>query len=94
MIYQWSTVRIWCFSRLVYQRISFHCRSSSGKKTFSNCSLHDYMHYVSNFDTQCLGDLSNVHVLQPNQAVCGNGIMEAGEECDCGNETVSSECHA
>ncbi|XP_021075049.1 disintegrin and metalloproteinase domain-containing protein 18 [Mus pahari] len=60
--------------------------SSSGRKTFSNCSLHDYMNYASKFDTQCLGDLSNVHASQQKQAVCGNGIMEAGEECDCGNE--------
>ncbi|GAB1293054.1 Disintegrin and metalloproteinase domain-containing protein 18 [Apodemus speciosus] len=61
--------------------------SSSGMKTFSNCSLHDYMHYASKFDMKCLSDLSNVHILQPKQAVCGDGIMEAGEECDCGNKT-------
>nr|XP_021511390.1 disintegrin and metalloproteinase domain-containing protein 18 [Meriones unguiculatus] len=61
--------------------------SSSGMKTFSNCSVHDYRRYASNFEVKCVGNLSNVQVLQLNHSVCGDGIVEANEECDCGNDT-------
>ncbi|OBS76152.1 hypothetical protein A6R68_17394, partial [Neotoma lepida] len=64
--------------------------SSSGMKTFSNCSMHDYKHYASEFVVKCLGNLSKEEVLQQYQPVCGNGIVEANEECDCGNDTLSA----
>ncbi|KAL6039018.1 hypothetical protein STEG23_007148, partial [Scotinomys teguina] len=60
---------------------------SSGMKTFSNCSIRDYKRYVSEFVEKCLGNLSNEQVLQQDQSVCGDGIVEANEECDCGNDT-------
>ena len=29
--------------------------------------------------------------LEPKQALCGNGVVEAGEECDCGWEDDCEE---
>lgn len=59
-------------------------------KTFSNCSMHDYKHYASKFFEGCLGNLSDVQKLAQSQPVCGDGIVEANEECDCGNDMVST----
>ncbi|XP_062932802.1 LOW QUALITY PROTEIN: disintegrin and metalloproteinase domain-containing protein 18-like [Cynocephalus volans] len=60
--------------------------TASGIKIFSNCSMHDYRHFVSKFESKCLQNLSNLQPLYQNQPVCGNGILEPNEECDCGNE--------
>ncbi|KAM5264352.1 disintegrin and metalloproteinase domain-containing protein 18 [Ctenodactylus gundi] len=59
--------------------------SSSGIKIFSNCSVNAYRNFVSKSGGNCLQNLSNLQRLDQNQAVCGNGILESNEECDCGN---------
>lgn len=66
-------------------------RVSSGIKNFSNCSLHEYKSFVSKFDVKCLQKLSDLRPLYQHQPVCGNGILESNEECDCGNEQVRSK---
>ncbi|XP_075413335.1 disintegrin and metalloproteinase domain-containing protein 18-like [Tenrec ecaudatus] len=53
---------------------------SSGRKIFSNCSMHDYAYLISKFEPKCLQSLLH---LKP---VCGDGILDPNEECDCGNE--------
>nr|XP_023418599.1 disintegrin and metalloproteinase domain-containing protein 18 [Cavia porcellus] len=60
--------------------------SSSGNKIFSNCSMRDYRYFVSKMEADCLHNLSNLKLLYQNQPVCGNGILETDEECDCGNK--------
>ncbi|XP_046504765.1 disintegrin and metalloproteinase domain-containing protein 18-like [Equus quagga] len=59
---------------------------SSGIKIFSNCSMHDYRYFVSKSEAKCLQNFSNLQPLYQNQSVCGNGILEPNEECDCGSE--------
>ncbi|XP_038545732.1 disintegrin and metalloproteinase domain-containing protein 18 isoform X10 [Canis lupus familiaris] len=59
---------------------------SSGIKFFSNCSMHDYRYFVSKFETKCLQNFPNLQPLYQNQSVCGNGILEPNEECDCGSQ--------
>ncbi|XP_037022831.2 disintegrin and metalloproteinase domain-containing protein 2 [Artibeus jamaicensis] len=56
---------------------------SSGVKFFSNCSMEDFAHFISKPKAQCL---QNHPHLDPTYkaAVCGNSIVEEGEECDCG----------
>ncbi|CAK7294747.1 Disintegrin and metalloproteinase domain-containing protein 18 [Vulpes lagopus] len=59
---------------------------SSGIKFFSNCSMHDYRYFASKFETKCLQNFPNLQPLYQNQSVCGNGILEPNEECDCGSQ--------
>ncbi|KAJ8786437.1 hypothetical protein J1605_006218 [Eschrichtius robustus] len=59
---------------------------SSGIKIFSNCSMRDYRYFVSTFEGQCLQNFSKLKPLYQNQSVCGNGILEPQEECDCDSE--------
>uniref|UniRef100_A0A8C9E6P4 ADAM metallopeptidase domain 18 n=1 Tax=Phocoena sinus TaxID=42100 RepID=A0A8C9E6P4_PHOSS len=59
---------------------------SSGIKMFSNCSMRDYRYFVSTFEGQCLQNFSKLKPLYQNQSVCGNGILEPQEECDCDGE--------
>ncbi|XP_025134019.3 disintegrin and metalloproteinase domain-containing protein 32 [Bubalus bubalis] len=57
---------------------------SSGMKTFSDCSLRDFEHFISNVGAQCL---QNKPQMQANPAaICGNGRVEGNEACDCGSE--------
>ncbi|XP_019489658.1 PREDICTED: disintegrin and metalloproteinase domain-containing protein 2, partial [Hipposideros armiger] len=58
---------------------------SSGVKIFSNCSMEDFANFISKPQSQCL---QNQPHLDPSYkaAVCGNGKMEEGEQCDCGTK--------
>ncbi|XP_006860053.1 PREDICTED: disintegrin and metalloproteinase domain-containing protein 18-like [Chrysochloris asiatica] len=59
---------------------------SSGIKIFSNCSMHNYAYFISKFEPKCLQNFLHLQPLHKNQALCGNGILEPNEECDCGNK--------
>ncbi|KAG8512510.1 Disintegrin and metalloproteinase domain-containing protein 2 [Galemys pyrenaicus] len=56
-----------------------------GVKIFSNCSMEDFARFISKSKSQCL---QNQPHLDPSykMATCGNGEVEAGEQCDCGTE--------
>nr|KAF6427066.1 ADAM metallopeptidase domain 18 [Rousettus aegyptiacus] len=69
--------------------MSHEAVGSSGVKIFSNCSIHDYRYFVSKFDAKCLQNFPKLQPLYRKQSVCGNGILELNEECDCGSEKIS-----
>ncbi|XP_006860052.1 PREDICTED: disintegrin and metalloproteinase domain-containing protein 2-like [Chrysochloris asiatica] len=58
---------------------------SSGMKIFSNCSMEDFEHFISNPKSQCLKNQPYLD-LSYKAAACGNGKVEEGEQCDCGTE--------
>lgn len=51
---------------------------------FSSCSLNFLEHSLKRGVDYCL---NNVPEKAFGDARCGNGILESGEECDCGSST-------
>ncbi|XP_074081202.1 disintegrin and metalloproteinase domain-containing protein 2-like isoform X2 [Macrotis lagotis] len=64
---------------------------SNGVKAFSTCSIADFKNFVSTKKAECL---QNQPHLDPSYrtSTCGNGILEIGEECDCGADQSCITC--
>lgn len=58
---------------------------------FNDCNLKDLKSYLSSGGGKCLFNLPNTRVMYGGQR-CGNGYLEEGEECDCGEEEVLVRC--
>ncbi|KAI3351256.1 hypothetical protein L3Q82_005810 [Scortum barcoo] len=54
-------------------------------RVFNECNLKELKSYLSSGGGKCLFNLPNTRVMYGGQR-CGNGYLEDGEECDCGNE--------
>ncbi|XDB65180.1 hypothetical protein ABFV05_018796 [Capra hircus] len=59
---------------------------SGGVKDFSTCSLDDFKYFAAYSGIECLHKILPDEPVYKQRRVCGNGILEAGEQCDCGNE--------
>lgn len=58
-------------------------------RVFSRCSKRDLDSYFQKGGGMCLYNLPNMKDLVGGKK-CGNGFVEDGEECDCGEPDVSS----
>ncbi|KAM6341399.1 disintegrin and metalloproteinase domain-containing protein 18-like [Podargus strigoides] len=64
----------------------------SGAKAFSSCSLGDFETFLKRDGGACLSDSPRVSDPSPRRAaVCGNGVVEPGEQCDCGAAEACSK---
>ncbi|KAM4883688.1 disintegrin and metalloproteinase domain-containing protein 32-like [Sylvia borin] len=54
----------------------------SGAKAFSNCSIRDFETFLKQGRGVCL--FSSPRLSRRSGAVCGNRVVEPGEQCDCG----------
>ncbi|XP_029383336.1 zinc metalloproteinase-disintegrin-like 2d [Echeneis naucrates] len=59
---------------------------------FSSCSVSQLNEFMERAQPNCLGKPSSVNTLTPGPR-CGNGLLDPGEECDCGTvEECKSPC--
>ncbi|CAN8205804.1 unnamed protein product [Coccothraustes coccothraustes] len=57
----------------------------SGAKAFSNCSIRDFEAFLKQGRGECLFSSPRLSRLsRQSGAVCGNRVVEPGEQCDCG----------
>jgi len=56
-------------------------------KVFSRCSKKDLDNYFQKGGGMCLFNMPNMKDLVGGKR-CGNGFVEEGEECDCGEPEV------
>ncbi|XP_056132491.1 disintegrin and metalloproteinase domain-containing protein 19 [Lampris incognitus] len=54
-------------------------------RVFNTCNQKELIRYLSSGGGKCLFNLPNTRAIYGGQR-CGNGYLEDGEECDCGDE--------
>ena len=57
-------------------------------KVFSWCNRRELDRYLQSGGGMCLSNMPDTRTLYGGRR-CGNGYLEDGEECDCGEEEVS-----
>uniref|UniRef100_A0A8B9J359 Uncharacterized protein n=1 Tax=Amazona collaria TaxID=241587 RepID=A0A8B9J359_9PSIT len=65
----------------------------NGAKAFSSCSIRDFQTFLKQ-NTDCPLMRQSQPQLFHHQDSCGNGVVEAGEQCDCGSmeECALDQC--
>ncbi|XP_007529629.2 disintegrin and metalloproteinase domain-containing protein 1a-like [Erinaceus europaeus] len=59
---------------------------------FSNCSSDYYYHFLREHRGACLFDRPQHKSRRRRDALCGDGVVQAGEQCDCGSDCDSHPC--
>nr|XP_042702676.1 disintegrin and metalloproteinase domain-containing protein 18 [Chrysemys picta bellii] len=64
---------------------------SNGVKPFSSCSIRDFKSFIKHRGGDCLSNRPYLNTSYKRASVCGNRIVERGEQCDCGSAQVSTQ---
>lgn len=84
--------RVWKISYIKSICASFSPRPRHPfPRVFNDCNLKELKSYLSSGGGKCLFNLPNTRAMYGGQR-CGNGYLEDGEECDCGEEEVFVYC--
>ncbi|XP_065254695.1 disintegrin and metalloproteinase domain-containing protein 18-like [Emys orbicularis] len=67
---------------------------SNGVKAFSSCSIRDFKSFIKHRGGDCLSNRPYLNTSYKRASVCGNRIVEGGEQCDCGSaqECAKDKC--
>uniref|UniRef100_A0A8C4YQX5 ADAM metallopeptidase domain 32 n=1 Tax=Gopherus evgoodei TaxID=1825980 RepID=A0A8C4YQX5_9SAUR len=67
---------------------------SNGVKAFSSCSIRDFKSFIKHKGGDCLSNKPYLNMSYKRASVCGNRIVERGEQCDCGSaqECAKDKC--
>ncbi|EPZ34918.1 Disintegrin-domain-containing protein [Rozella allomycis CSF55] len=63
---------------------------SGTTNNFSPCAKNSICSLLGSLDGKCLNEIDGA--VQTGEAVCGNGIREGNEECDCGANCLNDSC--
>ncbi|XP_010134328.1 PREDICTED: disintegrin and metalloproteinase domain-containing protein 2-like, partial [Buceros rhinoceros silvestris] len=66
-------------------------RRFTGAKAFSSCSIGDFETFLKRGGGTCLFSSPRLTGPSYQAAVCGNGVVEPGEQCDCGTAEACSK---
>lgn len=70
-------------------RLILSFRHISGTKAFSSCSTADLEQFLRRDGGRCLLHGPPLQGSSPRRSpTCGNGVVERGEQCDCGSAEV------
>lgn len=90
-----SKFRMWGFCEAKFPLLPFRTGNQAFPEFFSDCSVEQLSEYMTRAQPNCLSKPSSSVNTIAVVPLCGNALLDAGEECDCGTVEVNlgSSCN-